>query len=172
MTGPVEDMVWCRWEAAHVEADHHCVGVGRPPTPCPDAVGNPCGRCERCLAAQTADLIRHGSPSDMDVPDVDHLREIRSKALSYLRDQRVMVMSASGSSFEDRRPREVTAAVRGHRDSYLVAGRTGVWRCACNDQLVSRPVDQCRHAAAVALVVGWPSAAAPLTTQAPPEESP
>lgn len=65
--GPVEEMAWCQWEAAYVEAGHHCIGWGQT-IPCPTPEGHPCGTCPSCLAAQEADLIRHGTPSDLDVP--------------------------------------------------------------------------------------------------------
>jgi hypothetical protein len=161
MTGPVEEMVWCRWEAANVPVDHHC--VGGQPSECPTAAGDPCGRCGRCLKAQTADLVRHGSPSDMNVPP-------EPTALAYIADGRVRVVEAHRANASANRPTGVLAFVSGYRGAYSVRGTKGSWLCPCTSRLMAEVADQCPHAAAVALCTGWPSAAGPLAPQ-PAEES-
>jgi uncharacterized Zn finger protein len=152
MTGPVEEMVWCQWEAAHVPVDHHCVGDGAPTPPCPDEAGEPCGRCQPCLAAQEATLT--------PTPD---LREVRKRALTYIREGCVRWVFARPNE-DGTRPIEVRAWVHGHKASYRVAGdlrgEEMIWRCDCSRRISVVAVDgQCAHVAAVSLNTGWPSAA-------------
>jgi hypothetical protein len=166
MTGPVEEMVWCQWEAAHVPVNHHCVGVNVSPMPCPDLT---CGRCGRCLAAQAADLERRDQPPGQEAPD---LREVRKRALAYIREQRVDVYLARPYGPDDRRPHVIRAVVRGYLHTYHVVGehwpegdRTHTWWCDCQPGMQQTVAVQCRHAASVALVTGWPCAAAPLAAE-------
>lgn len=171
MTGPVEDMVWCQWEAATVPVDHHCIGVNVSPMPCSDLT---CGRCRRCLVAQEADLAGH----DMD--PLPAPRTIRERALAYTRDYRVVVYLARPYGPDDHRAHVIRALVRGHSHTYQVVAehwpegdRTYTWWCDCTPGMQQTIADQCRHAAAVALVTGWPCAAAPLAPdQPPPQETP
>ncbi|MCP9947185.1 hypothetical protein [Actinomadura madurae] len=76
---------------------------------------------------------------------------MRSKVLSYLREENVRILHADtppGAS----RPDEVRALVRGHRGTYRVVLTGGVWSCPCG-------AEECAHAAAVATVTGYRSAA-------------
>jgi hypothetical protein len=89
----------------------------------------------------------------------------RAKSLAYLRDGRVRVVAAQ-SEESGQRPRAVWAIVRGHLDTYKVigcpadGGGVRAWRCDCGAPEMAEVAEQCAHAAAVALVTGWPSAAA------------
>lgn len=91
------------------------------------------------------------------------MAEIRSSALSYLREEKVRVLDAvtpEGAL----RPVMVRALVQGHNRRYEVTfldqGGTEVWTCTCGKPMV------CRHAAAVALVIGRHSPATKQTTAA------
>ena len=102
------------------------------------------------------------------------LRPIRTKALAYNRDQRTVVYRAVADN-PRAIPHTVAARVRGHNATYGTTGRTlpdgrREWLCDCYADIQATVADQCAHVAATCLVVGWPSAAAPLTTQTPPEE--
>lgn len=79
MTGdppPVVAWEFCDYEGVMVPAGHACKGGG--PPSCPTEAGEPCGMCERDLAAQeeylkraaeVEDLRRHGTPGDLaDTP--------------------------------------------------------------------------------------------------------
>lgn len=62
----VIDMRFCRWCNATKPVGHECAPDD---TPCPSRTSlGPCGICSVCLNAQRADLIRWGSPSDIDIP--------------------------------------------------------------------------------------------------------
>jgi hypothetical protein len=78
----------------------------------------------------------------------------RSKALAYLREQRVRVVLAdtAGGSIQ---PYRVEAIVRGHQSDYMVELGAGVWYCTCNAAKTD-----CAHRAAVQMVTGHKSAAA------------
>jgi hypothetical protein len=101
---------------------------------------------------------------------------IRAKALAYIRSGRVVIMSAQldPSEVVQTRPYLVTARVRGHQAVYAIQGeaRGGErrWRCPCRPDPQRTPADHCAHAAAAALVVGWPSAA--LSTPDPEGPTP
>ncbi len=102
------------------------------------------------------------------------LRKIRAKALEYLRAGRVVVYSARGDGPREV-PRIAAARVRGHNAIYGTDGRTlpdgrREWLCPCRAGIQADVTDQCAHVAATCLVVGWPSAAAPLHPE--PEEQP
>lgn len=88
--------------------------------------------------------------------------DIRAKALAYLRDGKVRVLTASAF---DRRPHLVIAHVDGHSSTHKVRfTSTGRWLCTC-------PLTtDCAHIAAVQLVTGHPSAA--QKTSAAPGASP
>lgn len=77
--------------------------------------------------------------------------DVRSKALSYLREENVRILYADTPPGATR-PDEVRALVRGYRDTYRVVLTAGVWSCPCG-------ADDCAHAAAVAIVTGYRSAA-------------
>jgi uncharacterized Zn finger protein len=76
----------------------------------------------------------------------------RTKALAYLREQNVRILTAVTPA-EHRRPTYVEAVVRGHQDFYQVRLDTDVWTCTCGRA-------GCPHVPAVQMVTGWPSAAA------------
>lgn len=75
----------------------------------------------------------------------------RQKALRYLRNERVRIVSAATPA-DELRPFEVTARVQGHADRHTVHFDGADWSCSC-------PRVDCAHIAAVQLVTGWPSAA-------------
>lgn len=77
--------------------------------------------------------------------------EVRRKALVYLRDEKVRIISA-GTPEGQLRPYEVTAYVQGHQDRHTVRFEAGAWSCSCLRA-------GCPHRAAVQMVTGWPSAA-------------
>ncbi|WP_141576195.1 hypothetical protein [Actinomadura sp. WMMA1423] len=84
------------------------------------------------------------------------MSDVRSKALSYLRDENVRIMHADTPP-GGTRPDEVRALVRGYRGTYQVVLTDGVWSCACG-------ADECAHAAAVQTVTGYRSAASKADT--------
>lgn len=73
--------------------------------------------------------------------------DVRAKALAYLRDERVRVVSA-GTPEGHLRPYRVTAYVNGHTGRHRVEFEAGAWSCTCGRLA-------CPHAAAVQLVTGW-----------------
>ena len=81
--------------------------------------------------------------------------DIRSKALGYLRSGAVRVQLASSVSQADR-PYWVRALVHGFKSTYIVTldGASAPWTCTCHQ-------DECAHRAAVQLITGHESAAAP-----------
>lgn len=84
------------------------------------------------------------------------MSETRKKALTYLRDGKVTVHSASRSNERGRRvPCIVSADVIGQHSTYMVGLPYGKqeWTCTCHN-------DDCAHVAAVQLVTGHPSKAA------------
>ncbi len=98
------------------------------------------------------------------MPDVTSPARTRAKALSYIRDGRVAILRAVPGPELFAPPRLVTARVQGFQDTYLIAGeqrgKERRWRCPCRPEPQRDLAQQCTHAAAAALVVGWPSAAA------------
>ena len=81
--------------------------------------------------------------------------DIRAQACAYLRDGRVTVLQATTDQVDPARPHQIRARVVGHSSTYIVKLTYGVWDCTC------RRAAECPHAAAVQLVTGWPSLAAP-----------
>jgi hypothetical protein len=63
----VQDMRDCRWCNETKPADHDCPAGAVGCTAGRDD-GTTCGECRPCLDAQRADLIRYGSPNDLDRP--------------------------------------------------------------------------------------------------------
>lgn len=84
--------------------------------------------------------------------------DVRSKALGYLRSGAVQVLTASTVTHSNR-PFLVEARVRGYHSDYVVRldGASAPWTCTCRE-------DECAHRAAVQLVTGHESAAAPTPT--------
>ncbi|MER6942540.1 hypothetical protein ABT294_00830 [Nonomuraea sp. NPDC000554] len=59
----VERCAYCRM--THPVDSECCTDT----TPCLRKTGLwPCGTCEACIAAQRADLVKHGSPEDLHIP--------------------------------------------------------------------------------------------------------
>lgn len=81
--------------------------------------------------------------------------DVRSKACSYLRGGMVTVLQVSRSTVQQARPDHVYARVLGYSSTYIVRLERGVWTCTCQ-----KPAE-CAHVAAVQLVTGHPSLAAP-----------
>lgn len=79
----------------------------------------------------------------MAVPD------IRTKALGYLRDERVRILGANWSKPE-LRPYRVSALVKGFHGLYWVRLNDQGWLCSCG-------TTGCAHLAAVQMVTGYPS---------------
>ncbi len=73
--------------------------------------------------------------------------DVRTKALAYLRDERVRVVSA-GTPEGHLRPYQVTAYVNGYTGRHTVTFEAGAWSCTCG-------AVGCAHAAAVQLITGW-----------------
>ncbi|MUN41492.1 hypothetical protein [Actinomadura litoris] len=84
---------------------------------------------------------------------------IRAKALRYLRNERVRVVSAATPAGE-LRPHEVTAYVQGHAERHTVRFAAGVWSCTCLN-------GGCGYVASVQLVTGWQGAASLLPDRPP-----
>lgn len=62
----VIDLRFCVWCRETLPVGHQCAPDE---APCPRKTGLwPCGVCDVCLKAQRADLVRHGSPSDLYTP--------------------------------------------------------------------------------------------------------
>jgi hypothetical protein len=78
------------------------------------------------------------------VPDPAH---VRRKALEYLREERVRVISAATPEGH-LRPYDVTAYVNGRNARYLVRFEAGAWSCSCLKA-------ECAHRASVRLITGW-----------------
>lgn len=78
--------------------------------------------------------------------------DLRTSALAYLRDQKVRVLEAITHG-DELRPVVVRALVQGHNGRYEITFANNVWSCTCGR-------GECAHVAAVALITGWPSAAA------------
>jgi hypothetical protein len=78
--------------------------------------------------------------------------DVRSKALSYLRDERVRVLFAETTK-PNLRPHTVGALVQGFQGRYWVEFERNRWLCSCGTA-------DCAHLAAVQLVTGYPSVAA------------
>lgn len=83
---------------------------------------------------------------------VTPMPDVRTKALSYLRDGCVRVLK-SDLRPGPRQPYIVMAHVDGHKSTYMVQLQDRRWTCTCHQS-------GCAHAAAVQLVTGYPSAAA------------
>lgn len=81
------------------------------------------------------------------------MADIRTKALGYLRDGKVIVRRAASDDDGPRRATFVRADVVGHNSVYLVSYGPHAWSCTC------KTLD-CAHVAAVQLVTGHPSKAA------------
>lgn len=79
---------------------------------------------------------------------------LRSKALTYLREQNVRVIRAETASGAFQ-PYQVEAIVRGHQRDYFVELGGSVWYCTCDSVKTD-----CAHRAAVQLVTGHKSSAA------------
>lgn len=77
--------------------------------------------------------------------------DVRSKALSYLRDGRVTLLTVNTAK-HTLQPFAVGAMVQGFKGRYWVRLNAQGWLCSC-------ATAGCAHAAAVQLVTGWPSAA-------------
>ncbi|MFI6883421.1 hypothetical protein [Streptosporangium canum] len=77
--------------------------------------------------------------------------DVRSKALGYLRDGRVTLLTVNTAK-HSLRPYAVGAMVQGFQGRYWVRLNAQGWLCSC-------ALAECAHAAAVQLVTGWPSAA-------------
>lgn len=79
--------------------------------------------------------------------------DIRSKALGYLRDGRVVVLGALWER-PALHPHTVSAIVQGTQGRYWVRrSQERGWLCSCG------MAEPCAHTAAVQLVTGYPSAA-------------
>lgn len=83
--------------------------------------------------------------------------DVRTKALSYLRDERVRVLFAETVK-PNLRPHTVGALVQGFKARYWIELEKGRWLCSCGSS------DPCAHLAAVQIVTGWPSAASKQPT--------
>jgi hypothetical protein len=83
------------------------------------------------------------------------MADVRTKALSYLRDGKVRILHSLTQMDGPRVPYEVDADVEGFRSTYLVRLTDGVWSCSCHGS-----GEGCSHIAAVQLVTGHDSAAA------------
>lgn len=79
------------------------------------------------------------------------MSSIRSRALRYLRNERVRIVAAA-TPVGELRPFDVTALVQGHQERRTVRFDGSEWSCSCTRV-------ECAHIAAVQLVTGWPSAA-------------
>jgi hypothetical protein len=84
------------------------------------------------------------------------MSDVRSKALSYLREEDVRIIHADTPP-GGTRPDEVRALVRGYQQTYRVVLTAGVWSCVCGS-------DECAHVASVQLVTGYRSAASKAET--------
>jgi hypothetical protein len=80
------------------------------------------------------------------------MTDIRSSALGYIRDGRVRIEWAA-TPVGGWRPTYVLAKVGGFHGTYTITFDANVWTCTCG-------ADLCPHAAAIALLTGWPSPAA------------
>jgi hypothetical protein len=89
------------------------------------------------------------------------MADLRSKALAYLRDQKVHVLYARTPA-DQRQPVEVVAVVVGHTGTRRVELRGGTWTCNCTipPETPALLRGTCAHRAAVQLVTNHPSAAA------------
>jgi hypothetical protein len=85
--------------------------------------------------------------------------DIRTKALGYLRDEKVRILEAATVK-PALRPYQVTAMVQGFNGRYLIIFKADQWMCSC------AATDRCAHVAAVQLITGWPSAASRTLAQA------
>jgi hypothetical protein len=85
--------------------------------------------------------------------------DLRTKALGYLRDEKVRVIEADTTKPE-LRPHRVSALVQGHFGRYLIVFKDGKWVCSCGSS------EPCAHLAAVQMVTGWPSVASKQHAQA------
>jgi hypothetical protein len=87
--------------------------------------------------------------------------DLRSKTLTYLRDQKVHVLHARTPA-DQRRPVEVVAVVEGHTGVRRVELRGSVWTCNCTipPETPALLRGTCAHRAAVQMVTNHPSAAA------------
>lgn len=77
-------------------------------------------------------------------------RDLRSKALGYLRSGAVTVLGANTFAAGPRQPFRVLADVVGHRSTYRVthwSDHDSGWSCTCR-------MEGCAHVAAVQLVTG------------------
>ncbi|MFG1963173.1 hypothetical protein [Nonomuraea sp. NPDC049028] len=83
--------------------------------------------------------------------------DVRTKALSYLRDEKVRVLFAETVK-PNLRPHTVGALVQGFNARYWIELEKGRWLCSCGS---STP---CAHLAAVQIITGWPSAASKQAT--------
>ncbi|MEU1731413.1 hypothetical protein [Streptosporangium sp. NPDC020145] len=86
-------------------------------------------------------------------------RDLRSKALGYLRSGAVTILAADFFETGPRRPYRLTADVVGHRSTWRVTrddtSTAPAWWCTCRSE-------ECAHVAAVALVTGHATSARPL----------
>lgn len=78
--------------------------------------------------------------------------DLRTKALGYLRDEKVRVLYAETVK-PDLRPHTVGALVQGFNARYWIELQGGRWLCSCGTS------EACAHLAAVQIITGWPSAA-------------
>jgi len=81
------------------------------------------------------------------------MSDLRSRALSALRDGRVTILHAR-TRRTDRTPCELVAVVQGFTGKHVVDYDKGAWTCNCDNP------PPCAHVAAVALVTGHESPAA------------
>lgn len=77
--------------------------------------------------------------------------DVRSKALSYLRDERVRILFAETVK-PNLRPHTIGALVQGFQGRYWVEFDHNRWLCSCG-------TTDCAHLAAVQMVTGYQSAA-------------
>lgn len=82
--------------------------------------------------------------------------DLRTKALGYLRDGKVAILTAATDK-PNRSAGAVGAIVKGFHGEHWVRLVDGVWFCSCNNDA---PRPDCAHVAAVQLVTGHESAAA------------
>ncbi|WP_157253118.1 hypothetical protein [Nonomuraea typhae] len=85
------------------------------------------------------------------------MADVRTKALSYLRDEKVRILGANWSK-PDLRPYRVSALVKGFHGLYWVRLNADGWLCSCGTR-------DCAHLAAVQMVTGYPSQASKPTPE-------
>lgn len=93
------------------------------------------------------------------------MADLRSRALGYVREGRVVVTTAATLP-DARRPALVVATVRGHQAAYTVTlNPQSGWACTC------WRTDACAHLAAVAISTGAPGYAARPEQDSPHDPS-